>query len=491
MKNFIAEKISKTSKDTIKRLYFQGKQLLESNFTPGSHFSYDIDFNKKTVKIIPNDDLQFKGTVSRKKQKNNVVPVIDINNKNIINAFDGYNQCKITFYEDEIIIKAYEEVDNVVEFKKEIVIDKADLDNVLGKVVGFGDTFTDSVFNWSKDSFTQKIKNSIYHKKNSKILDTTLKVLSLFSGIGAFEEALNNLGVNHKIINYCEKKEYIARAYSIIHNIDEKYNLGDITQVDPYYLDDFNLMTYGFPCQDISALGSKKGLIDNEGNLTRSGLFYKAMEIADVKRPEYMIAENVQRLVSKDMKKDFNNMLHLLDDLNYNTYWKKLNTKNYGIPQSRNRVFLISIRKDIDDYSFDFPEKIPLTIKAKDLYDEYAEDEYYLEERHSKYYEDFKLKKRYSSLNSDVLICMTTKQGGKSNPQNFIKDEKGIRTLTAREMFAFQGFKRKYGDILKKAGFTMKQIGHMLGNSITVNVLEKILLKLLPKQYFTNIIPLK
>lgn len=306
-----------------------------------------------------------------------------------------------------------------------------------------------------------------------------IKMLSLFSGIGAFEEALKNIGIDYELINYCEFQSFIAKAYSLIHNVDENLNLGDITKVDETTLKDFDLMTYGFPCQDISALGTQKGFFAEDGKLTRSGLFFEAMRIAKYKKPKYMIAENVKALLSKKMKSDFKEMLRLLNDIGYNSYYKVLNSKDYGIPQSRSRVFIISIRKDIDDGNFNFPDKQELKIKASDLYDDCdIDDEFYLQKKHYKYFNDFRLNKKYSSVNSDVLVCMRTKEGQKSNSHNFVKDNKGYRILTNRELFAFQGFKKEYGDLLKNNGFTTSQIGYMCGNSITVSVLEAIFQKL-------------
>ena len=310
-------------------------------------------------------------------------------------------------------------------------------------------------------------------------MENKLRVLSLFSGIGAFEEALNNIGVDYELINYCEFVPHISKAYSIIHNVSEELNLGDITKINEETLKDFDLMTYGFPCQDISALGDQKGFFDEQGNLTRSGLFFEAMRIAKYKKPKYMIAENVRALVSKPMKSQFDEMMKMMDEMGYNSYVKVLNSKDFNIPHSRNRLFIVSIRKDIDNGTFEFPNKQDSTIKASDLYDEYVEDEFYLEECHHKYFNEFRLKKKYSSLNADVLVCMTTKQGQKSNPQNFVKDAKGYRILTDREMFAFQGFKKKYGILLRNNGITTAQIGYMCGNSITVTVLEAIFRKLL------------
>ena len=301
-----------------------------------------------------------------------------------------------------------------------------------------------------------------------------LRLLSLFSGIGAFEEALKNINIDYELVNYCEIVPYISESYSLIHKVNKKSNLVDITKVNEKELKDFDLMTYGFPCQDISALGDRKGLFDENGNLTRSGLFFEAIRIAKYKQPKYMIAENVRALVSKPMKNEFEQMLKLLDYIGYNSYYKVLNSKDYGIPQSRNRIYIVSIRKDIDNKTFEFPDKQELKLKASDLYDKNVSDEFYLEEKYYKYFNEFRLKKKYSSLNSDIFVCMTTKQGQKANPQNFIKDEKGYRILTDSEMFAFQGFKKEYGKLLRDNGITTSQIGFMCGNSITVPVLEEV-----------------
>lgn len=301
-----------------------------------------------------------------------------------------------------------------------------------------------------------------------------LRVLSLFSGIGAFEEALKNIGKDFELVNYCEFDEVVAQAYSLIHNVDITLNLGDITKVNAQEIADFDLMTYGFPCQDISTLGNQEGFFDNEGNLTRSGLFFEAMRIAKEKKPKYMIAENVRALVSKKMEDNFNKMLNELDRLGYNSYYQILNSKDFDIPQSRNRVFVVSIRKDVDDGTFQFPVKQPLTRKASEFYDTDVPLKYYLSKEQYKYFNEFRLKKKYSSLNADILVCMTTKQGQKSNPQNFVQDEKGYRTLTESEMLALQGFKKEYAVRLQKAGITTSKVGYMCGNSITVTVLEAI-----------------
>lgn len=205
-----------------------------------------------------------------------------------------------------------------------------------------------------------------------------LKVLSLFSGIGAFEKALENLGIKHEVLAYCEIDKYASKAYSIIHDIPESKNLIDVTKVDILDIEDtVDLITYGFPCQDISNAGKQKGFIDEEGHRTRSGLFFEALRIIDDYRPKFAIAENVKALTSKKFKEEFETVLESLDEVGYNNYWAVLNAKDYGIPQNRERVFIISIRKDIDK-GFTFPDPIPLTVRLKDVLENNVSEKYYL-----------------------------------------------------------------------------------------------------------------
>ena len=204
-----------------------------------------------------------------------------------------------------------------------------------------------------------------------------LRVLSLFSGIGAFETALRRMGHQFETVNYCEIDPYASKAYSQIHDIPEGKNLHDVREINPLLLDNINLVTYGFPCQDISVAGKQKGFEYN-GERTRSGLFFEALRIIEFLQPEYAICENVKALTSKKFEKEFNTVLNSLAEVGYNNYWKVLNAKDYGIPQNRERVFIVSIRKDIDTGAFTFPEKMPLNIRVKDILENEVEEKYYI-----------------------------------------------------------------------------------------------------------------
>lgn len=207
-----------------------------------------------------------------------------------------------------------------------------------------------------------------------------IKLLSLFSGIGAFESALHRGGYEYNLVNYCEIDKYASSSYSQIHNVSEDLNLWDVTKVDIAKLPkDLDLITFGFPCTDISIAGQKKGFFDENGNPTRSGLFYNALKIIRDLQPKYAIAENVKNLTGKKFKEEFKSVLDGLSDAGYNNYWQVLNAKDYGIPQNRERVFIVSIRKDIDNGNFRFPPKQQLKCVAKDFLESVVDDKYYLD----------------------------------------------------------------------------------------------------------------
>lgn len=203
-----------------------------------------------------------------------------------------------------------------------------------------------------------------------------LKAVSLFSGIGAFEKALENLKIDYELIGFSEIDKWAIESYSAVHDVDTSLNLGDISKIKnedlPHNVD---MVTYGFPCQDISVAGNQEGI--KEG--TRSGLLYEAERVIQETKPKYAIAENVKNLVGKRFKGDFERLLERLDSYGYNNYWKVLNAKDFGIPQNRERVFIVSIRKDIDNNKFEFPEPFELELRLKDMLDSEFDEKYIID----------------------------------------------------------------------------------------------------------------
>lgn len=227
-----------------------------------------------------------------------------------------------------------------------------------------------------------------------------MKVLSLFSGIGAFEKALEKMNIKYDLVNFCEFDKYAVKSYCAIHGVDESKNLGDITKVDETKLpNDIDMVTYGFPCQDISVAGRQQGLFNEDGTHTRSGLFFEALRIIEYTRPKIAIAENVKNLTSKKFAEQFKIVLDALEEVGYNNYWQVLNAKDYGIPQNRERVFIVSIRKDLDNGSFKFPKAVPLTLRLKDMLDDEVEDKFYLSDEYNERF--------IKSTESDKYPCGT------------------------------------------------------------------------------------
>ena len=257
-----------------------------------------------------------------------------------------------------------------------------------------------------------------------------MKVLSLFSGIGAFEKALDNLGVDYELVNYCEIDKYASKSYTAIHGVDESLNLGDITKVDEKkFPKDIDLITYGFPCQDISLAGEQKGFFNDDGTKTRSGLFFDALRIIEETKPRVAIAENVKNLTSKKFALQFKIVLDSLKAAGYNNYWQVLNAKDYGIPQNRERVFIVSIRKDIDNGEFKFPEAFLLKLRLKDMLEAEVDEKYYLSTKMKNYLFDI-TEKNKARNNGNVYVptdpegiskTITTKEGSRVK-DNFIEE---------------------------------------------------------------------
>lgn len=222
-----------------------------------------------------------------------------------------------------------------------------------------------------------------------------IKVFSLFSGYGTDNFALKKLGIEHQCVGYSDIDEFASQCFAKNHKlvytengkIKVARNHGDVRQITIEELPDFNLLTGGFPCQAFSVAGKQKGELDPRGTL-----FYEIIRIAEAKQPERMLLENVKGLTSKRFKDTFNKILSELDRIGYKVFWKVLNSKDHGIPQSRARVWFVCYRKDIAPQTFKWPEPKPLTIFIKDILEPDVDEKYYLspllQERFAKYLED-------------------------------------------------------------------------------------------------------
>ena len=306
-----------------------------------------------------------------------------------------------------------------------------------------------------------------------------MKVLSLFSGIGAFEKALDNLKLSWELVGYSEIDKAASRSYSAIHGVPESLNLGDITKIDETALPKgIDLITYGFPCQDISVQGSMTGLFNADGSRTRSGLFFDALRIIQEVKPRYAIAENVKNLTSPRFKKQFGTVLQCLGAAGYNNYWKVVNAKDCGVPQNRERVIIVSIRKDIDVGLFKFPDSVPLTEKMEDIL-ENGRDESFLNCPYTEKAVSAAYRGRYVSPGKTAQHLEISNREY-ANALTCVKKDSMVafhgkcRYFTELERFRLMGFDDV--DYHKAAAVTKKtQLVKQTGNSIVVPVIECIL----------------
>lgn len=251
-----------------------------------------------------------------------------------------------------------------------------------------------------------------------------IKVIELFAGVGSQAMALRNIEIDYEIIGISEIDKFAIKSYEAIHG--EVHNFGDISKIEklPYC----DLLTYSFPCQDLSIAGQQKGISKD----TRSGLLLeverlllKAKENGTL--PKYLLLENVKNLVGKKFIKDFERWLNFLNSLGYYSNWEVLNAKDYGIPQNRERVFVVS---SLENMHYKFPKPVELKFKMKDLLEEKVDDKYYLSEKLLKCFSDTKNRNGFTRgekfnprklENCNTAFAITTRAGARATDNYIIQ----------------------------------------------------------------------
>ena len=209
-----------------------------------------------------------------------------------------------------------------------------------------------------------------------------VRVLELFAGYGGASHAFKRTNIPHQVVGFSEIDKYAIKTYE--HNHPNIKNYGDCTKIDPKELPDFDLLTGGFPCQAFSIAGARKGFED-----TRGTLIYDVLRIAAEKKPKYMLLENVRGLLSHDNGETYKTIRHAIMKLGYGIVYKVLNSKDYGTPQNRERIWIVCKLGGWDFMEFQFPNKEPLTVFLKDLLDKEVDKKYYLSnEQQSKLFEN-------------------------------------------------------------------------------------------------------
>lgn len=278
-----------------------------------------------------------------------------------------------------------------------------------------------------------------------KFNNEPIRILEFFSGVGMQRMAFDKLGVNYESVGTSEIDIPAILSYAAIHdgllesdetfeyptkeemlnylsernigldfktgklklpkNLDKIKQLyratilskcfGDISKISPSDLPDFDFMTYSSPCQDFSVAGKQQGAIRGQ---TRSGLLYECEKVIECKRPKYLLLENVKNLVGKQFKPQFDEWLEYLETLGYTNYWKVLNSKSFGVPQNRERVFVLSILGEHDPY--EFHSGFELDIRLKDILEFSVDEKYYL----SKEVQDrFKPNDKFKDMSGNIV----------------------------------------------------------------------------------------
>ena len=302
-----------------------------------------------------------------------------------------------------------------------------------------------------------------------------LKIIELFAGVGSQTEALKNIGVEHEVIGISEIDKYAISSYTQLHG--EVHNFGDISKIEK--LPQADLWTYSFPCQDLSVAGKGQGI--KQG--TRSGLLLEVERLLEVsEKPKYLLMENVKNLVGKKNKADFDRWRQKLEELGYTNYWQVLNAKDYGIPQNRERVFMVSILGEHKPYAF--PGKEELKLRLKDMLEKEVEPKYFLSQE---------IQNRFVSKKVGENIIGTTGPDKKIGQRDWVYTPIGIigaltatdykqpkqimvdsyvRKITPKECWRLMGWSDEQFDKIK--GISDTQLYKQAGNGIVVTVLEKI-----------------
>lgn len=257
-------------------------------------------------------------------------------------------------------------------------------------------------------------------------IDRPVRLIELFAGIGSQAKALKRLGVNFTHHRVVEWDKYAMASYNAIHQTN--FETSDIQKIHAADLGIAErerfiyIMTYSFPCQDLSLAGNQKGMTKGSG--TRSGLLWEVERLLDEceELPQVLLMENVPQVIGQKNIKDFQKWRSKLESLGYTNFVQILNSKDYGIPQNRNRCFMVSI---LGDYHYSFPKKKKLELKLKDMLEDKVDEKYYLSDKAIRYIlKEERIEKKYTQINGEISVPCTA-VGQNNWTGTFIQNEMG------------------------------------------------------------------
>ena len=320
------------------------------------------------------------------------------------------------------------------------------------------------------------------------------KSIDLFAGIGGIRKGFDNAFKDEiETVFVSEWDKYAQKTYK--QNFKDGFEIaGDITQIDEKDIPPFDICLAGFPCQAFSLAGKRLGFNDDYKGMTRGTLFRDVVRICDYHKPKVIFCENVKGLAIHDRGRTYKVIKKAFEQIGYNVYEDILNSKDFGVPQNRERIYIVAINKDIDPGNFEFPKG---TDSSKTIRDIMEEDEvsvkYYLSttyletlKRHKAHHEalghGFGYEIRDLDGQAGAIVC-----GGMGRERNLIIDKRltnftpvthikgevnrdGIRKMTPREWARLQGFPDSYNI----DGIADTHLYKQFGNSVTVKVIEAI-----------------
>lgn len=308
-----------------------------------------------------------------------------------------------------------------------------------------------------------------------------MKFFDFCSGIGGGRLGLEKAGMT--CVGNCEIDYEASRTYNIFFEDDRNY--GDLTKINPNILPDFDFMIAGFPCQTFSIVGKREGLNDERGQI-----IYSLINIMKKKNVKYFILENVKGLVNHDRGKTFNIIKSELKRAGYNIYFKILNSIDYGLPQKRERIYIVGYRKDLDNATFNFLKAYSKKANILECLDDENKDYLDIENKTFKNYlinkynkgkysikellslENYSIDCRQSDLRK-YENCIPTLRKGRHGLL-YVRNAKIIK-LSGYEALLFQGFPKEIAKKVKNNKvFINNKVLSLAGNAMSVNVIESI-----------------